>query len=415
MSTTAFFRLRLPALLTALATVLMLLGAGADGHAAPAGRPLFPAAPPSPSPGASAGASPGASSGATAGASVGASPGAAAGGSSRAAGSPLAMFMPAPTLADLSDATLEVPEACALRTNPSDAAPGKTGTVTFSGGKAESPPGDRSYLQFASTTIKDVTSSVIDGRPVAIATISCFYGGAYSDDGVVAYDSGLSLVAVIDPKTLDGDLEGQVYEVTIDAVSANAVTGDLVLSIGQIGVYGDEDYHAALHSGSAKLLYAWAGGARGYTLSDAVYMAGGRKVRMPRTEDVQAFVDAVIAHNDDEAAQWATQDLISVLDNNALYSGFTVRESYFPKGSTVGECGLLPSVAEPDGHGQSPVYLSDGHKAMIRPRGSQVVSGGYFQTGDIICVMNGAEGNWLMLHGKEDGGVEVYTPGPAGE
>ena len=149
MSTTAFFRLRLPALLTALATVLMLLGAGADGHAAPTGRPLSPVAPPSPSPGASAGASPsataGASPSASAGASPGASSGASAGGSSRAAGSPLAMFMPAPTLADLSDATLEVPEACALRTHPSEATPGTTGTVTFSGGKAESPPGDQSY------------------------------------------------------------------------------------------------------------------------------------------------------------------------------------------------------------------------------------------------------------------------------
>ena len=66
------------------------------------------------------------------------------GGSSRA-GSPTAMFMPAPTQADLSDATLEVPEICALRTNPGDATQGAIGTVTFSGGKAESPPGDRSY------------------------------------------------------------------------------------------------------------------------------------------------------------------------------------------------------------------------------------------------------------------------------
>ena len=266
-SPAALFRLRLPALLTALATALLLpgclMGTSTYSYAASAD-----------------------------------------GGSSWAS-SPLAMLMPAPTLADLSDATLEVPEICALtKKSARDATRGATGKVTFKDGRATPAPGSEA-IDAAVTSLKEVTSSVIDGRPVAIATISCFYGGAYSDDGIVAYDSDLSLVAVIDPKTLDGDLEGQVYEVTIDAVSANAVTGDLVLSIGQIGVYGDEDYHAALHSGSAKLLYAWAGGARGYTLSDAVYMAGGRKVRMPRTEDVQAFVDAVIAHNDDEAAQWA--------------------------------------------------------------------------------------------------------------
>ena len=415
MSTTALFRLRLPALLTVLATVLMLLGAGADGHAAPAGRPLFPAAPPSPSPGASAGASPGASPGATAGASVGASPGAAAGGSSRAAGSPLAMFMPAPTLADLSDATLEVPEACALRTNPSDAAPGATGTVTFSGGKAESPPGDRSYLQFASTTIKDVTSSVIDGRPVAIATISCFYGGAYSDDGIVAYDSDLSLVAVIDPKTLDGDLEGQVYEVTIDAVSANAVTGDLVLSIGQIGVYGDEDYHAALHSGSAKLLYAWAGGARGYAASDAVYTIGDTKVRMPRVEDVQAAYDAIANHDDSAASQWESPGLTSALQEKEA-----LRQAYFEAGSSVQECVLLSSSSSPDDKGVGTVYFSDGRKTEVRSRGHAYVfvENNDYQAGDMICALGGGRGElgasdfvhrWIALHGKEDGGFEIYN------
>ena len=415
MSTTAFFRLRLPALLTALATVLMLLGAGADGHAAPAGGPLFPAAPPSPSPGASAGASAGASPSASAGASAGASPGASAGGSSRAAGSPLTMFMPAPTLADLSDATLEVPEACALRTHPSEATPGTTGTVTFSGGKAESPPGDQSYLQFASTTIKDVTSSVIDGRPVAIATISCFYGGAYSDDGVVAYDSGLSLVAAIDPRALRGDLEGHIDDLTIDAVSANAVTGDLVLSISQIGMYGDQPSHFAAHSGSANIFYTWASGAHGYTPSDVVYTIGDKKVRMPRVEDVQAAYDAIANHDDSAASQWESPGLTSALQEKEA-----LRQAYFEAGSSVQECVLLSSSSSPDDKGVGTVYFSDGRKSELRSQGHAYVfvESNDYQTGDMICALGGARGElgasdyvhrWIALHGKEDGGFEIYN------
>lgn len=218
-SPTALVRLRLPALLTVLATVVLLLGAGARGHAAPVSRALSPAAPtPSPS--------------------------APAGGFSRTAGSSLAMLVPAPTRADLSDATLEVPESCALRTSPSDATRGATGTVTFSGGQAASPPGAREYLPSATTTIRD---------------------------------------------------------------------------------------------------------------------------------------------------------------------------AYMPKGATVEECGLLPSLTEPDSQGTSHMFLNDDHDATIRPGGSQVITGAYYQAGDVMRVMSGAKGGWLMLHGKEDGGVEVYTPGPAGD
>jgi len=335
----------------------------------------------------------------------------------------MAMFMPAPTQADLSDATLEVPEICALRTNPGDATQGAIGTVTFTSGKAESPPGDRSYLPLAATTIKEVTSSVIDGRPVAVATINCAYGTPYADDAIVVYDSSLSLVAAIDPRTLRGDLEGHIDDLTIDAVSANAVTGDLVLSISQIGVYGDEGSHASPHSGSAKVLYTWAGRARGYTISDAVYTVGGdKKVRISRTEDVQAFVDAVIAHDDGTAAQWAAPALISALDNNAPYSGLTVRESYFPKGSTVGECRLLPPISV---IGRKPeAFFDGGGSAVVEPSApSTIVKGNSYQyeAGDIICGLGGAGSrsdefsHWLMLRGQEDGSVEAYTPGPAGD
>ena len=382
-SPTALVRLRLPALLTVLATVVLLLGAGARGHAAPVSRALSPAAPtPSPS--------------------------ATAGGSSQTAVSSLAMLMPAPTQADLSDATLEVPESCALRTSPSDATRGATGTVTFSGGQAASPPGAREYLPSATTTIKNVTSSVIDGRPVAVATISCFYGGAYTDDAIVVYDSGLSLVAAIDPKALREDIGGRIQDASIDAVFANAANGDLVLSLSRIGVYGDGPIHADLHSGSANALYTWAGGARGargYTVSDVVYTAGGTRVRVPRTEDVQAFVDAVIAHDDDRAAQWATRDLMRSLDSHAQSTTTTIRDAYMPKGTTVEECGLLPSLTEPDSQGTSHVFLNDDHDVTIRPGGSQVIPGAYYQAGDVMCVMSGAKGSWLMLHGKEDGGV----------
>ncbi|WKR22366.1 hypothetical protein [Actinomyces israelii] len=374
---TAPFRLRLSALLTAAATVFLLPGCpgvSAYGYAASAD-----------------------------------------GGSSRA-GSPTAMFMPAPTQADLSDATLEVPEICALRTNPGDATQGAIGTVTFSSGKAESPPGDRSYLPLAATTIKEVTSSVIDGRPVAVATISCAYGGAYADDAIAVYDSSLSLVASIDPRALRGDLEGHIDDLTIDAVSANAATGDLLLSISQIGVYGDESYHAARHSGSARVLYTWAGGARGYTISDVVYTVGGdKKVRMPRVEDVQAAYDAIANHDDSAASQWMSPGLTSALQEKEA-----LRQTYFEAGSSVQECVLLSSSNSPDGKGVGTVYFSDGRKSELRSQGHAYVfvESNDYQTGDMICALGGARGElgasdyvhrWIALHGKEDGGFEIYN------
>ena len=374
---TAPFRLRLSALLTAAATVFLLPGCpgvSAYGYAASAD-----------------------------------------GGSSRA-GSPTAMFMPAPTQADLSDATLEVPEICALRTNPGDATQGAIGTVTFSGGKAESPPGDRSYLPLAATTIKEVSSSVIDGRPVAVATISCAYGGAYADDAIVVYDSSLSLVAAIDPRTLRGDLEGHIDDLTIDAVSANAATGDLLLSISQIGVYGDESYHAARHSGSAKVLYTWAGGARGYTISDAVYTVGGdKKVRMPRVEDVQAFYTAVATHDDDTASKSATPEFMS-----ALQRSDSKRQMHFSGGGAAPsiECVLLSSSSTPDAQGGGTVYFSDGRKAEFSTRsfGYHLVRDNDYQPGDMMCALggNGAGDSdlvyrWLDVRGKEDGSFEVHN------
>ena len=374
---TAPFRLRLSALLTAAATVFLLPGCpgvSAYGYAASAD-----------------------------------------GGSSRA-GSPMAMFMPAPTQADLSDATLEVPEICALEKLPSEATQGATGTVTFSGGEAAPPPSLPEHRQSARTTIKNVTSSVLDGRPVAIATISCNYGGAYVDDAIVAYDSSLSLVATIEPRVFHADIEGRVDDVTIDAVSANAATGDLVLSMSRIGVYGDEGSHASPHSGSAKVLYTWAGRARGYTISDAVYTVGGdKKVRMPRVEDVQAAYDAIANHDDSAASQWMSPGLTSALQEKEA-----LRQAYFEAGRSVQECVLLSSSNSPDGKGVGTVYFSDGRKSELRSQGHAYVfvESNDYQAGDMICALGGARGElgasdyvhrWIALHGKEDGGFEIYN------
>ena len=398
-SPTAACRRRFPALPAVLAAVLLVLGAGTHGHAAAPGRALSPSAAGSASP-----AAPGS-----------ASPSAAAGGSSRA-GSPTAMFMPAPTQADLSDATLEVPEICALEKLPSEATQGATGTVTFSGGEAAPPPSLPEHRQSARTTIKNVTSSVLDGRPVAIATISCNYGGAYVDDAIVAYDSSLSLVATIEPRVFHADIEGRVDDVTIDAVSANAATGDLVLSMSRIGVYGDEGSHASPHSGSAKVLYTWAGGARGYTISDAVYTVGGdKKVRMPRVEDVQAAYDAIANHDDSAASQWMSPGLTSALQEKEA-----LRQAYFEAGRSVQECVLLSSSNSPDGKGVGTVYFSDGRKSELRSQGHAYVfvESNDYQAGDMICALGGARGElgasdyvhrWIALHGKEDGGFEIYN------
>ena len=325
------------------------------------------------------------------------------------------MFMLAPTQADLSDATLEVPEICALtKKSASDAAQGATGMVTFSGGKATPAPGSEA-IEAAVTSLKEVTSSVIDGRPVAVATISCAYGTPYADDAIVVYDSSLSLVAAIDPRTLRGDLEGHIDDLTIDAVSANAVTGDLVLSISQIGVYGDQPSHFAAHSGSANIFYTWASGAHGYTPSDVVYTIGDKKVRMPRVEDVQAAYDAIANHDDSAASQWMSPGLTSALQEKEA-----LRQTYFEAGSSVQECVLLSSSNSPDGKGVGTVYFSDGRKSELRSQGHAYVfvESNDYQAGDMICALGGARGElgasdyvhrWIALHGKEDGGFEIYN------
>lgn len=329
---------------------------------------------------------------------------------------------PAPSLDDLSNATLEVPEICALSKSTDEAVRGATGTVTLTDGRATPQPGSKA-IDAAVTSLKDVTAGAIDGRPVAVATITCAYGTPYADDVIVVYDSDLSLVTAIEPRTLRTDVQGHIDDITIDAVSTDSDDGDLVLSISQIGVYGDEPFHAAVHSGSASATYTWAGEAQGYAVSDVLYTIGDKKVRMPEKDDVQAFVDAVTAHDDDRAAQWATRDFMSALDRHAPLTTTSVRDSYIPRGSAVGECVLLPSVSKPDGHGISHVSLKNGGQTWLRPGAEpQVVKGAYYQAGDVLCTVDGPSGpsgpsgsSWLMLRGKEDGGVEVYTAGPEGD
>ena len=374
-SPAALFRLRLPALLTALATAFLLpgclMGTSTYSYAASAD-----------------------------------------GGSSWAS-SPLAMLMPAPTLADLSDATLEVPEICALtKKSARDATRGATGKVTFKDGRATPAPGSEA-IDAAVTSLKEVTSSVIDGHPVAVATINCAYGTPYADDAIAVYDSSLSLVAAIDPQTLRDDLEGHIDDVTIDVVSANAVTGDLVLSISQIGMYGDQPGHFVAHSGSANILYTWARGARGYAASDAVYTIGDKKVRMPRVEDVQAFYTAVANHDDDTASKSATPEFMSALQENDA-----MRQTYFWGTAPSIECVLLSSSSTPDAQGGGAVYFSDGRKAAFSTwlYGYHLVRDNDYQAGDMMCALGGDKAGdpgtvyrWLDVRGKEDGSFEVHN------
>ena len=374
-SSAALFRLRLPALLTALATALLLpgclMGTSTYSYAASAD-----------------------------------------GGSSWAS-SPLAVLMPAPTLADLSDATLEVPEICALtKKSARDATRGATGKVTFKDGRATPAPGSEA-IDAAVTSLKEVTSSVIDGHPVAVATINCAYGTPYADDAIAVYDSSLSLVAAIDPQTLRDDLEGHIDDVTIDVVSANAVTGDLVLSISQIGMYGDQPGHFVAHSGSANILYTWARGARGYAASDAVYTIGDKKVRMPRVEDVQAFYTAVANHDDDTASKSATPEFMSALQENDA-----MRQTYFWGTAPSIECVLLSSSSTPDAQGGGAVYFSDGRKAAFSTwlYGYHLVRDNDYQAGDMMCALGGDKAGdpgtvyrWLDVRGKEDGSFEVHN------
>ena len=321
---------------------------------------------------------------------------------------------PAPSLDDLSNATLEVPEICALSKSTDEAVRGATGTVTLTDGRATPQPGSKA-IDAAVTSLKDVTAGAIDGRPVAVTTITCAYGTPYADDVIVVYDSDLSLVTAIEPRTLRTDVQGHIDDITIDAVSTDSDDGDLVLSISQIGVYGDQPSHFAAHSGSANIFYTWASGAHGYTPSDVVYTIGDKKVRMPRVEDVQAAYDAIANHDDSAASQWMSPGLTSALQEKEA-----LRQTYFEAGSSVQECVLLSSSNSPDGKGVGTVYFSDGRKSELRSQGHAYVfvESNDYQAGDMICALGGARGElgasdyvhrWIALHGKEDGGFEIYN------
>lgn len=319
----------------------------------------------------------------------------------------------APSAEELRNATLEVPERCGLRVSPSEASEQGRERVTFVDGQASG-----GSQQNARTTIKEVVTTVFEGRPAAVVRANCSYGGAYEDDFIMVYDPDHKLVAALDPVPHKQELGGSISDFTITSLSVFG--GSLHLSWNNIALYGDEDYHASRKSGSADGDFVWDG--QRFVATDLVFHTGQGDVRLPRLEAVQDFVDAVVAHDDARAAQWAVPSLMSALDRNAPYSGFTVRESYFPKGSTVGECILLPAVGSPNMLGMSTVYFGNGRKASIRAGdASQIVQEGPYRSGDIMCGLDRSAdhsdrfGTWIMLRGRPDGSVEVYTPGPGSD
>ena len=319
----------------------------------------------------------------------------------------------APSAEELRNATLEVPERCGLRVSPSEASEQGRERVTFVDGQASG-----GSQQNARTTMKEVVTTVFEGRPAAVVRANCFYGGAYKDDFIMVYDPDRKLVAALDPVPHKQELGGSISDFTITSLSVFG--GSLHLSWNNIALYGDENYHASRKSGSADGDFVWDG--QRFVATDIVFHTGQGDVRLPRLEAVQDFVDAVVAHDDAKAAQWAVPSLMSALDRNAPYSGFTVRESYFPKGSTVGECILLPAVGPPNDRGMSTVYFGNGRQAWIRAGdASQIVQEGPYRSGDIMCELDRSADhsdkfvNWIMLRGRPDGGVEVYTPGPGSD
>ena len=320
----------------------------------------------------------------------------------------------APSAEELRNATLEVPERCGLRVSPSQASEQGRERVTFVDGQASG-----GSQQNARTTMKEVVTTVFEGRPAAVVRANCFYGGAYGDDFIMVYDPDRKLVAALDPVPHKQELGGSISDFTITSLSVFG--GSLHLSWNNIALYGDENYHASRKSGSADGDFVWDG--QRFVATDIVFHTGQGDVRLPRLEAVQDFVDAVVAHDDAKAAQWAVPSLMSALDRHAPYSGFTVRESYFPKGSTVGECILLPAVSLPDDLGMSTVYFSNGRQAWIRAGdASQIVQEGPYRSGDIMCELDSSADHsdkfvnyWIMLRGRPDGGVEVYTPGPGSD
>lgn len=317
---------------------------------------------------------------------------------------------PAP---DFQDGAYSVPSSCgtfALRYDDYDEGKGLSPIeATFSGGVAQ---GEGSGSP--NVTVEEVLEPGAGG-PAAVVHFSCYAGGSYSYGSLGIYDVERNLVAEVEPWSLDlngtddDPLSGRVYETPIDDLAAKGP--DIAFTIPQIGVYGDTDCHACEGSATAELAYRWTGS--GVEHTDSAFRVGDDLVRLPDADDVQAFVDAVVAGEDDAVRDQASDDFWQMLDSpdgDGLDPDHTVRKSDFSGPIEIGSCELIAAGAD-----SYPYYMRDGVEIPVS------VGGDFYPTraGDVVCGAYQTDRSssrsvydiHMLLRGHEDGAIDVYGYG----
>lgn len=141
---------------------------------------------------------------------------------------------------------------------------------------------------YASVHLKEAQAVTNSDEPMLMAIINCFGGGAYSSDVVGFYDASLKLVASYDPVD-DKTLGGYIPEAWLTIVSADQQKP--VLKLSNIGVYGEDYFHAGRHETTAQITLKLDGAS--YHNIDTVYtLTSGKSVRVPSPNDVQTLVSA---------------------------------------------------------------------------------------------------------------------------
>ena len=306
----------------------------------------------------------------------------------------------APGEDELMNATLEVPERCGLEVPPREASRQGRATIAFVDGTATGAP-----PLYASTLIKDVSSTVFNGRPAAVVIINCAYGTPYSDDAVMVYNPDLELVAVLEPLWQKASLGGRIDDFNITSLTAFGESFHLTWDT--IGLYGDEPSHFGYKSGSADGDFVWDG--QDFVVTDVLFHTPQGDVRMPEVSAVQDFATAISIGDDATASQSATPEAMASLSDKIHTVAAvreTVREFVFAPGVTVEECAFVP----PTWSESNTVYFPSGKKIILNPPSET-------QGGDVICATTGSSHDipgsdgyqaWILLHPHEDGTFEAY-------
>ncbi|WP_448760467.1 hypothetical protein [Actinomyces oricola] len=306
----------------------------------------------------------------------------------------------APGEDELMNATLEVPERCGLAVPPSEFSEQGRATITFVDGTASG-----GLQSNATTRIEDVSSTVFNGRPAAVVTALCDYGGAYGDDVVMVYNPDLELVAVLDPGWRKDSLGGRIDDFNITSLTAFGESFHLTWDT--IGLYGDATTHAGYKSGSADGDFVWDG--QDFVVTDVLFHTPQGDVRMPEVSAVQDFATAISIGDDATASQSATPEAMASLSDRmrtAAATPETVREFVFAPGVTVEECVFVPPIWSDSGT----VYFPSGKKIEFTPPSET-------RGGDVICATTGSlydtprsdrYQTWILLRPHEDGTFEAY-------